>query len=227
MTIEGHQVAQVWRDAGFAADWAQNDTWADMLSFPRRMATAIVGQTRRPRLVIDVASGPGDFLRAFLEAYSAAHGVWTDASAAMLEMAQDKLAPFADRVDYQLVDMTDLRSAALPTDADAVISSRASHHLRAPALHSFYRDVHDHLAPGGYVVNLDHTTVEEPWDQRYQGARSALLPKRESRSSHHHDQPSPTASAHFQALRDAGFIEADMPWKAFRTCMFVAVRGEE
>ena len=37
MTEQGQQVAAIWREAGFARDWAQGDAFRDVLAFPRRM----------------------------------------------------------------------------------------------------------------------------------------------------------------------------------------------
>ena len=50
-------------------------------------------------MIIDIGAGPGAVLEIFLERFPRAHGIWTDASRPMLDMAYEKLAPFGDRVD--------------------------------------------------------------------------------------------------------------------------------
>src|SRR6202000_2112829 len=100
----------------------------------------------------------------------------------MLELAQEKLAPFGDRVEYRIADMTDLDGAGLPGQVDVLVTSRASHHLDAAGLTSFYQAAARRLAPGGWLVNLDHIgpasqagppAVAGPdhvWDQRLPAA---------------------------------------------------------
>lgn len=113
MTEQGQRAAARWQDQDFARGWARGDAMRDLLDFPRRMAAAVVALgTASPTQVVDIASGPGDFLAVFLEQFPAAHGTWTDASPAMLELARERLASFGDRVDFRLADMTDLASAA-------------------------------------------------------------------------------------------------------------------
>lgn len=134
MTEQGQQVAAIWRDDGFARDWAQGDSFRDMLAFPRHIAAAIVaGDNPDPATVVDVGSGPGDFLAVLLQQFPSAHGIWTDASPAMLDLARERLAEFGDRVDYRIVDMTALTDGVLPAGADVITTSRAAHHLDRPA----------------------------------------------------------------------------------------------
>ena len=115
VTTQGEQAAAAWRDTDFARDWALGDSFRDLLDFPRRMAAAIVaGDNPVPVTIVDVGAGPGAVLEVFLRRFPGARGIWTDASCAMLDLAQEKLAPFGDRVEYRIADMTDLDNAGLP-----------------------------------------------------------------------------------------------------------------
>jgi hypothetical protein len=67
VTAQGEQAAAIWRDTDFARDWAQGDSFRDLLDFPRRMAAAIVaGDNPAPVTVVDVGAGPGAVLEIFL-----------------------------------------------------------------------------------------------------------------------------------------------------------------
>src|SRR5262245_56596380 len=135
METEGSKIARPWQDREFASTWAARDSNRTLLDFPRQLGAALVEHAGpSPDLVLDVASGPGDFLAAFLTYFPAAQGIWCDASPAMQELAEAHLASFGDRVTYQVVDMTRLDDLVLPRRVDAIITSRASHHLSPDSL---------------------------------------------------------------------------------------------
>jgi hypothetical protein len=82
---------------------------------PPRLAATLVADAALPvRTVLDIASGPGAFLETFPTAFPDAGGIWTDGSAAMEEQARERLAGLGNRVEYRLVDMTELDAAGLP-----------------------------------------------------------------------------------------------------------------
>jgi SAM-dependent methyltransferase len=215
-----------WRDPQFAQQWVGQDVLQDLLDLPRAIAAAIVAADRPDsRLVMDIGSGPGAFLERFLSALPVARGIWSDVSSTMASLARERLAAYAPRVDFRIVDMADL--SGLPYGADVIISSRASHHLSAEGLREFYAGIHDRLVPGGWVVNLDHTySVSAKWDERVRAARTALIPRAHSRQGHHHRSAPPTAADHLAALGTAGFTDLDVPWRAFPTCLFMARRND-
>lgn len=223
MTEPEKKGTAIWRDAEFAQRWAASDGMADMLELPRRITAALVAHDRpQTRLVIDVGSGPGAYLEAFLEELPGCAGVWMDASEAMLEQARKRLARFGDRVDFRLGDMADLDAAGLPREADALVSSRALHHLDRDALLGFYRRAAGHLAPGGWLANLDHTGPEDVWDKRFRAIRKRFLGPDNELGKHPHDYPFTSVRDHLDALAAAGLDDLEIAWKAFYTCLFVA-----
>ena len=197
-----------------------------LLDLPRAIAAEIVAADRPgSRLVIDIGSGPDTLLDRFLAALPDARGVWADVSSAMAALARDRLASYAPRVDFQLADMTDLRG--LPYPADVITRSHASHHLSPRQLRQFYAEAHARLAPGGWLVNLDHTcSVSAEWGRRFRAARTALIPLAPAGQASHDTATPPTAAEHLGALRAAGFTDLDVPWLVFPTCLFMARRGE-
>ena len=239
MTVQGEQAAAAWRDESFARSWAAGDSFRDLLELPRRMAAVVIAGDREasglpaPRTIIDVGAGPGAVLEVFLQQFPDAKGFWTDASRAMLDLAHERLAPFGDRVEYHLADMTDLDGAGLPDDADVITTSRAAHHLDREGLARFYTDAARHLAPGGWLVNLDHigpasqagppatAGFDEVWDQRLRAARKTFAVADGPQLKHHHNYPLTSVQDHLDAFGAAGITDVEVPWRAFYTCLFL------
>jgi SAM-dependent methyltransferase len=224
VTEQGQQAAAMWREDDFARTWAQQDSYRDLLAFPRQMAAVIVGEDRpAPATVVDIGSGPGDFLAVFLEHFPSARGVWTDASGVMLDLARPRLAPFGDRVEFRIADMTSLPpdlASGKSGKADVIITSRAAHHLDRTALFRFYADATALLAPGGWLVNLDHIGPADVWDKRLRAARKRFGVVSEG-TRHHHNYPLTSVEDHLQAFGAAGLTEVEMAWRAFFTCLFM------
>lgn len=220
-TTEDH-AGNEWRDPRFAQEWVARDVLRDFLDLPRRIASAVVAGTGTPALVADIASGPGDFLARFLEDFPAAQGVWSDVSEEMLLAARERLARFGERVRYAIVPMEDL--GAIPAGLDVLTTSRASHHLSPAELAGFYAQAAGKLAPGGWLVNLDHTDLGAPWDARLKAARRALIPppERPAEHPHVHTRPRPSVEDHLSALHAAGLTDVATPWRGFQTCLFMA-----
>jgi len=55
---------------------------------------------------------------------------------------------------------------------------------------------------------------------RLREARTEFAPA--NRSAHRHDHPLPTAAQHLDALAAAGFIDLDVPWRAFWSVLILA-----
>jgi SAM-dependent methyltransferase len=230
MTEQGERTSAAWQDAAFASSWADRDRNRNLLGFPRALAAGLVADTDpQPQLVVDIGSGPGDFLAVFLEAFPSARGVWTDASDAMRELAQERLRPYGDRVIYRIVDMTQIGGQEDLTSADVVTTSRAAHHLDRDGLHAFYAEATRLLVPGGWLVNLDHTGSGDVWDARFRRVRKRLVgssSKEPKLKPHRHEHPLTTVRDHLDGLSAAGLIEVEVAWKACHTCLFVGRRPE-
>lgn len=210
-----------WAEDSTALGWANADRLGDILGLPRHLAVAVaaadLGEVRR---VIDVGSGPGDFLAVALERCPAAQGTWIDVSPAMEQLARRRLGGLADRVQFTVTGLEHLGQVVPAGSADLIVSSRVTHHLAAAALAAFYRQAANSLRPGGWLANLDHVTVGEPWAGRLRDARAEFVPA--NPSGHRHDHPLPTASQHADALTAAGFTDLDMPWRAFWSVLILA-----
>lgn len=211
-----------WTDSGYARQWSQHDVQRDLLGLPRAIAAEIVAADRpASAIVVDIGSGPGDFLAHMLTRLPESRGVWCDVSTEMRDIAKAELTAFDDRVDYHIADMRSF--AHLPATVDVVVTSRATHHLTAGELVDFYRAAADRLAPGGWLVNLDHTALEDRWDSRTRNARKVLLPRKPEQAAHRHEHAAmPTIADHLDALNSANLGDCDVPWRAFVTCLVMA-----
>ena len=210
-----------WMDEKLAARWTAADSLKELLVLPRRISATVIAADRPgTALVVDVGSGPGDYLSTMLDTFPAARGVWTDVSPAMAEIARPALAGYRDRVEFRLVDLEDL--SPLPEQADVITTSRASHHFDADTLARFYASAAGHLAPGGWLVNLDHVLSPGAWDRRLRDARAAMIPPKQDGTGHSHDKPLPMVEEHLAGLAAAGFEDVAMPWRSFYTVLFMA-----
>ena len=227
MGDRSYESTATWQDDDFARSWARRDSLRDMLDFPRRIAAAVVAADNPGLdLVVDIGSGPGDFLVVFLEEFPAVRGVWTDVSMAMLDLAGTRLAEFGGRVEFQAVDMTDL--AAIPDGVALITTSRATHHLDRAGLLDFYAQATAHLAPGGWLVNLDHVGTGDPWNARLRSVRKrfrAPADATDGQPSHHHNNPLPTAQDHLDGYAAAGITDVQVVWRAFYTSLFMGRRA--
>jgi SAM-dependent methyltransferase len=216
-------VLESWHSDSYAADWAGEDVIATLLELPRRISTAIVADAGiEVEHVIDLGAGPGAYLERFLQAFPQARGTWVDSSEAMLELAQQQLAPLGDRVTYVVHDVERLGEAAIDP-GQVVASSRALHHFSPESLAGVYRAAFDLVTPGGFVLNLDHVGGPGDWEQVYRRVRKQFTGDRKRAiAAHRQDYPLAPADAHAGWMRDAGFADPDVPWKTFYTALVVA-----
>lgn len=210
-----------WADDSTALGWASEDRMTGLLDLPRRLAVAIAAaDLSEVGRVVDVGSGPGDFLAVALDRCPRAQGTWIDVSAGMEPLARARLGDLAGRVEFEVTTLDHLSAVVPAGSADLIITSRVTHHLDGGALAAFYRQAAVALRPGGWLANLDHVTVGEPWSGRLQQARAEFV--QPNPSGHRHDHPLPTAAQHAEALDAAGFSDVDMPWRAFWSVLFLA-----
>ena len=214
---------QDWSDPARVDRWVARDARRSVLGAAREVAVAMVGLDTEPVAVLELAGGAGTFLAQFLDAFPAARGHWSDSSREMERHARATLSRFGNRVDYLIADMR--HPGVAPESADVVVCARATHGLGSEALGPFYREVAAILRPGGWLVNLDHVAVGDPWSARYDrltprcydGTGTSGPVRTKNRGSH-------TVEAHLHALATAGLTEADMPWRLLATVLLLARR---
>lgn len=81
------------------------------------------------------------------------------------------------------------------------------------------------MRPGGWLVNLDHMAVADPWGPRYDQVTSRFYDGSErSEPVRAKNRGSHTVEAHRDALGAAGLTEADTPWRLLATVLLLARR---
>lgn len=211
--------------ASEAAGWMRMDGQAELLDLPRRIAGTIVASEGPLETFLDIASGPGAFLKVFLEMFPDSRGIWHDSSPTMRKAAEESLKDFRSRITWLEGDMSDLSALNLPTRLDAVLTSRATHHFDTGELEAFYAESAKLVRPGGWIVNLDHTFVGEHWDPIFRTARKQLIPKKQAEDAaggHKHTRPAPTLEDHVSALSKAGITQVVTAWQAFYSFLMIA-----
>lgn len=223
MTRGDNEVESDWNDLTTVTQWASSDTRDGVLELPRQIAINLVRrELGEPDLVVDVGGGPGSFLSAFLAPFSTTRGIWYDVSEPMMALAKERLARYDDRVSFTLAGFED--TSKLPTNVDVIITSRALHHLSVSQVFRFYAEAADRLSRRGWLINLDHVGLAEPWSERLLDTYLDMVPGAGSQPTHEHKYRFATVSEHFDALRAAGLTDVDMPWRAFGMCLFMARR---
>ncbi|NNN19281.1 MAG: class I SAM-dependent methyltransferase [Acidimicrobiaceae bacterium] len=208
-----------------AAGWLTSDAATEMLDLPRRIAASIVATEGGAATVADIASGPGTFLKIFLDMFPESTGIWHDASETMRVTAQTALAQYGPRISWVFGDMYNISASGLPTGLDVVMTSRATHHLTSGELATFYAEVCQLVRPKGWIINLDHAYLGDRWDATFRSARKIVLPKRESGdadSGHRHERPAPSIADHTDALAKAGITTVQTAWQAYYTFLLLA-----
>lgn len=114
-----------------------------------------------PTRVLELGSGPGFLAEHLLSRCPGLQMVLLDFSAPMHRLAQERLAPWADRITF--VERS-FKAEGWQRDLgtfDHVVTNQAVHELRhkryAPALHAAVREL---LAPGGSYLMSDHHAGE-------------------------------------------------------------------
>lgn len=117
-----------------------------------------------PFTFIDLGAGTGTAARMVLDYFAAAHAILADFSPQMMSQGVTELAPYAGRYTYVEFDLTrqGLWPERIPARVDAVISSLAIHHLRDERKRELFREILEHLAPGGWFLNYDPVQPPDP-----------------------------------------------------------------
>ncbi|MCL5077289.1 MAG: class I SAM-dependent methyltransferase [Actinobacteria bacterium] len=211
-----------------AAAWLAADNVTEMLDLPRKIAASVVALSGGVQRVLDIASGPGTFLKVFLDAFPHAQGIWQDGSDTMLKEAKIHLANYSDRISWNIGNMAEIASSGIQPGIDVVLSSRASHHMTPEELRSFYADVATLVRPGGWLVNLDHIQMPAPWEDDFRTARKHVIKRKEGtdpNSGHKHERKAPFLQHHLDSLTAAGFSQITTGWQAFYTYLIMARKG--
>jgi len=190
------------------------------------MAELLPFGPEEPFTFVDLGAGTGAAARTILDHYPAARAILADFSPQMMAQGVTELAPYAGRYSYVEFDLTSSGDwpAGIPVPVGAVISSLSVHHLKDDRKQSLFREIRDHLAPGGWYLNYDpiappDPVVEEAWLRAGDRRDPAAADKRAHRTAEeqfrfeNHVRYMIPLEPQVGYLRAAGFEGVDVYWK--------------
>ena len=174
---------------------------------------------------VDLGAGTGAAARAVLDYYREAQGILADYSPQMMEEGHRELAAYGGRYVYVEFDLASGRwPTEIPGEVAAVISSLCVHHLADARKQELFAEILEHLAPGGWYLNYDPVTAEDPvveaaWQRTGDrqdpdaAAKRAKHSAEEQRRYENHVRYMIPLAPQLEFLRAAGFEAIDVYWK--------------
>ncbi len=184
-------------------------------------------------LAVELGVGDGWLSAAILERFAQARVSGLDGSPAMLQVAANRLTPFAGRFDLRIFQLEDLSWLdALDGEVRCVVSSLVVHHLDGAGKRALYRRLYERLTPGGALLLADLLAPNSAWERRSMARQWDAVVQRQSLSltgtleAHRqfvaerwniYDYPDPmdlpsTGPEHLRWLSEAGFTGVNVFW---------------
>jgi len=181
-------VLHEFHDAAYAQDWANRFTPSPSReALFARMLQALREHPLPALRVLELGTGPAYFAERLLRERTDLAYEGLDFSRAMLDLAAERLQPFASRVTLCAGDLVRGDwTTAVQRPVGAIVSTWALHDLGAEELTAkVYADCHRLLEPGGILLNGDFVKPEV---------------------THHNFEPGRfTVPRHLERLAEAGF----------------------
>jgi SAM-dependent methyltransferase len=229
-----------WTSEAYVDEWVSRQRAEDSQRAERfqLMCDLLPFPTDATVTILDIGAGYGAVSQYILRRFSNATCVGQDGSEPMLSRARTLMATYGERFRAHQSDLFDARW--LPTSFglfDAAVSSSCLHNLRDfKRISEIYRDIREHLRPGGAFLNLDLLNAPSAaLQQRYGGAAAARRQRegepREGIGSMLRRAERPPAEVgagpfpanleqHLAALKAAGFTEVDCFWKDLQRALY-------
>ena len=217
-----------WNDAAFAQEWAEENSQEnaerkqslDLLL--RIVSDHLAGAPSSvPRRVLDLGCGHGFIAARVLQEIADTTLVGVDGSAPMLELARERLAPYAGRFTLAQADFETMTPGDLPGGPfDAAIAVQAIHNCSDEGKKRAYASTRAVLAPSGLFLLLDRIRLSTPalfgayrsvWDSlgptHYgQNREGRTLDEHERSVAERGDKPG-SLEQNILWLREAGFSQ--------------------
>jgi ubiquinone/menaquinone biosynthesis C-methylase UbiE len=208
-----------WENPKFARHWdavvsAANPSRAEQLD----ILTAIIERVYVPRTsIIDLGIGSGLVELVLFNRVLEAQIVGVEQSEAMIALAEQRLAPYADHCQIVRHDLADSESLTLPERTYSVaFSVQTLHHIPHEAQRAVYQFVARLLPPGGVFLHIERLALDaETFADVIPPAWEALESRAEVKSGgtaedflarlRHKSEYAATLEQHLAWLREAGF----------------------
>lgn len=230
----------VWKSSQMVAQWVagapererrrteQRRLMADLLPFAQEDAF----------IFVDLGAGTGAAAQTVLDRFPRAQAVLAEYSPQMTAEGRRALSDYEGRFTYVEFDLSrgDWPSE-VPEGVGAVISSLCVHHLPDRRKRELFGEIWRHLAPGGWYLNYDPVTTDDPvvesaWlragdrlDPDAAEKRRHPSPQEQLRHENHVRYMIPLAPQ-LDFLRAAGFEGIDVYWKQLDYVIYGGRRPE-
>jgi tRNA (cmo5U34)-methyltransferase len=172
-------------------------------------------------LVADLGAGHGTLAEVILDRFPRARALCLDVNPAMIAAGRERLARFGERASYATMDLGGDWPAEAAGPFDAVVSSRAIHHLGEDARRRLFGGILARLRPGGWFLNFDYVRApSEALTAVY--VRALAEGEHGPPTDHHqgrHSHTSPLAGQ-LATLERVGFADVDCFWKHLATALY-------
>lgn len=215
-----------WNDAAFAQEWAEENSQENAerkqsLDLLLRIVADHLAGVPVPRRVLDLGCGHGFIAARVLQEITGTTLVGVDGSAAMLELARERLAPYAGRFTLARADFETMTPGDLPGGPfAAAIAVQAIHNCSDEGKKRAYASTRAVLAPSGLFLLLDRIRLATPalfgayrsvWDtlgKDYNGQHreGCTLAEHERSVEERGDKPG-SLEQNILWLREAGFSQ--------------------
>jgi tRNA (cmo5U34)-methyltransferase len=178
--------------------------------------------------ILDLGAGTGLFSYHVFQQYQRADYTLIDVAEQMLELSKKRFASAEERFSFIT---GDYRTALPGSLFDLVISSLSIHHLDDEDKQKLFRNIYEHLTPGGAFINVDQIKASHDYFQklywttwlkkvRHAGATEEQVQKSISRRTKF-DQDS-TMHDQLRWLQESGFEIVDCLYHYYFVGVFYA-----
>jgi SAM-dependent methyltransferase len=219
--------ADIWHSEEFIERWidkTDNGARSPERQF-RLMGELLPFDSHESFTFMDLGAGTGAAARGILDLYPLSTAILADYSRPMMVAGEREMQPFAGRFRYVEFDMSVGRwPPQVPAKLDAVVTSMCIHHMPDRRKQGLFREIFEHLAPGGWYLNYDTVTATDPvvvaaWDRADarshpdDGIPGAPLTSLEQAGHEDHVRNLTSLEPQVGFLRSAGFEGIDVYWK--------------
>jgi ubiquinone/menaquinone biosynthesis C-methylase UbiE len=170
-------MSERWHEPEFTANWDRNIAE----SYPSRalqvslLVSMVSGLYQEGGRIVDLGFGSGRVEEQIFRARPDAHVVGVDSSAAMIDLARQRLEPWASQYQAVQHDLAHIDGAQLPDGAYQIaITVQVLHHLKQDAQRRLHQWTHRILEPGGWYLIIDKRALGEEELDAYGLAWDAL-----------------------------------------------------
>ena len=216
-----------WKSDPITRQWLANQEERERKRAPqwRLMGELLPFDESDSFLFLDLGAGTGAAARALLDLFPRSSAILADISPQIMDEGRRVMEPYSGRFQYVEFDMlAEHWSSAIPASLDAIVTSQCIHHLPDERKQSVFAEILEHLAPGGWYINFDPVTSDEPlveatWQRANDRHDPTGVVKRtnrtpeEQQSYENHVRYMVPLGRQVEYLRLAGFEAMDVYWK--------------